>query len=205
MWGKPQAWAMLKLNRVILSVLSNPQCLNYLDHDASLQLFILDWKVWLPAPRLTLSLTNHWCYLTAVFGPTRDGILRSEPGISVILETCSLGKPKRRTFSYITNPMRFCFGLTSMPRLSTVATWWQSILTKTGFTMTSRICWRLAVGGEFPCFTMKTMEQPTPNIMRILGGSPTAPDVGHGGFLWRYELWVHFWTVACQRLFPRKR
>jgi hypothetical protein len=36
--------------------------------------------------------------------------------------------------------------------------------------------------GEHLRFTMKAIEQPTQNIMRILGGDPTAPDVEHGDF-----------------------
>jgi hypothetical protein len=57
---------------------------------------------------------------------------------------------------------------------------------------------------------MKAIEQPTQNIMRILGGDPTAPDVEHGEFYGgkHFEFLKpcrdHFWAVACQRLFPRE-
>lgn len=90
---------------------------------------------------------------TAMFGPIRHGILRSEPGFPVNINAEIVHSGDLVTIDPDQKWLHNDF----------------SGMLKTD-------------SGEYLRFTMKAIEQPTQNIMRILGGDPTAPDVEHGDF-----------------------
>lgn len=116
-----------------------------------------------------------------MFGPIRHGILRSEPGVSVILQTCREAESRKRTsqrwltLSVIQFPVQINADIVHSGDLVTIdpdQKWLHNDFS--GMLKTD--------SGEYLRFTMKAIEQPTQGIMRILGGDPTAPDVEHGDF-----------------------